>query len=107
MKKIINWFTDSWIKFNPKLKKGGENKLNVDIQELLTQTLINIRYINASINTIRVNINGVKGDGPSETRSKRKILKNQLSWFEKKLVEETGMANHYSELLGKKTSLNE
>jgi hypothetical protein len=74
-------------------------------QELLTQSIINVRHIRSSINTLRMNVNNLKGESPGETRRKRESAKQKLKWFEGKLAEETGMVEYYSELLGKKVEI--
>jgi hypothetical protein len=109
---MINQLIQNWRRANEardRIRQEMEQKRVAELagewQELLTQSIINVRHIRSSINTLRMNVNNLKGESPGETRRKRESAKQKLKWFEGKLAEETGMVEYYSELLGKKVEI--
>ena len=109
---MFNQLVQSWKRANAardRIRQEMEQKRLAERegewQELLTQSIINIRYIRSSINTLRMNVNNLKGESPGETRRKRESAKQKLKWFEGKLTEETGMVEYYSKLLVKKVEI--
>lgn len=75
------------------------------IPKLMTQSIDNVRYLSAYINTLRGNVHSMRGESAADTKRKRESAKSQLKWLERKLVEETYYANHYARLLGKTINL--
>jgi len=109
---MINQLIQNWRRANEardRIRQEMEQKRVAELagewQELLTQSIINVRHIRSSINTLRMNVNNLKGETPGETRRKRESAKQKLKWFEGKLAEEAGMVEYYSELLGKKVEI--
>jgi len=70
-----------------------------EFQEYLTQSLKNVRYIKATLNTLRSRANFAKGDTAGETRKIRANIREKLKWYEGKLEEEQGMVEYYSSLV--------
>lgn len=68
-------------------------------KELYTQSLNNVRYLRASINTYNSVVNHVKGDSPAETRTKRQNVQYRIEWLKRKLTEELGMVEYYSKVM--------
>jgi hypothetical protein len=104
---VQNWkrANDARDRIRQEMEQKRVARLREEWQELLTQSIINVRHIRSSINTLRTNVNNLKGEGPRETRRKRESAKQQLKWFEGKLLEETGMVEYYCKLLGKKVEI--
>lgn len=75
------------------IKQEGE------FREYLTQCLNNVRYIKATINTLRSRANFAKGDTAGETRKIRANIRKKIEWYEGKLEEEQGMVEYYSSLV--------
>ena len=109
---MLNQLIQNWKRANAardrirqEMAESKRASMKEEWQELLTQSLINVRYIRSSINTLRMNVNYLKGESPGETRRKRESAKQKLKWFEGKLAEEAGMVEYYSGLLGKKVEI--
>ena len=68
--------------------------------QLYTQSVVNVRYIEASISTMSGMCNGIKGDNATETRKRRTAVRAQIEWYHRKLHEERGMAEHFGKLAG-------
>jgi len=89
----------------PKLHKIQVNSVEVlnDIREELTITNNNIRYIRAMINTLKSNINCIKGESARETRERKDGIRNRIEWYTIKLEEEkvnlVKLENEYNKLL--------
>ena len=73
--------------------------------ELMTQSINNVRYLKAYINTLRGNIHCMKGNSAGETRQIRENAKSKLKWLELKLEEEIIHAHYYARLLGKTVNI--
>lgn len=106
---MINDIFNIW-----KRAKAARDHVERDIQakqqksilpELMTQSIENVRYIKAYINTLRGNIHTMKGESAAETKRKREQAKVKLKWLDSKLSEETCHAHHYARLLGKTINL--
>lgn len=69
-------------------------------KELHTQSIKNVNYLRASINTMNGVVNYVKGESISETRLKKARMQNQINWMKEKLVEEEAMVKYYGSLIG-------
>lgn len=74
-------------------------KKKEESQEYLTQSLNNVRYIKATINTLNSRANFAKGDTAGETRKIRANIRERLKWYESKLKEEQAMVEYYSSLV--------
>ena len=106
---MINQLIQNWKRASAardRIRQEMEERRRTNIksewQELLTQSIVNVRYIKASLNTLRSNANTIKGDTAGETRRKRESVRKRIEWLEGKLTEEAGMVEHFSKLLGKK-----
>lgn len=67
-------------------------------RELYTQSLNNVRFIRASLNTYGGIVNSVKGESPAKTRAKKQRIQQHIDWLKVKLVEEEGMVEYYRKL---------
>ena len=73
----------------------------VDIEyytELYTQSLANVRYLRATINTMGSMANYAKGESAGETRKKRLMIRENIEWYTRNLEEEEAMVTHYGRL---------
>lgn len=71
-------------------------------KEELIQCKANVRQLTSSINVYGSMVNVAKGNSAAETRRKRKEAKEHLEWMQRKLKEEQGMVEYYTNLLAKK-----
>lgn len=85
---------------NAKAKAEARAKAKKYFTELYTQSLNNVRYIKASMNTISGMMNSIKGRSVGDTNKRKDAMRSQIKWYEVKLQEERGMVRYYANLAG-------
>jgi hypothetical protein len=68
-------------------------------QELRLQCINNIMLIESTLKAMAGNVNHAKGSSVSETKRKRKFLREQIHWYAVKLLGEEADLDHYTSLL--------
>ena len=79
-----------------KAKKEARAKALQYFTELFTQSINNVRYIKASMNTISGMMNSIKGRNAGDTKRRKEAMRSQLKWYERKLQEERAMVHYYA-----------
>lgn len=79
-----------------KAKREARAKALEYFTELFTQSLNNVRYIKASMNTISGMMNSIKGRSVGDTKRRKEAMRAQLKWYENKLKEERAMVHYYA-----------
>jgi len=86
-----------FLKIRAKQKRPVQ--LEPDWQELYTQSLANVRYIGAALNTARGQLQSLIQNGARQNRHRIKAVETYITWLERKLEEENCDLEYFTQRL--------
>lgn len=86
-----------FLKVRVKGTRPKRGPIEPDWQELYTQSLANVRYIGAAINTARGQLQSLILNGARQNRHRIKAVETYIAWLERKLEEERADLEYFTQ----------